>query len=286
MRYNSSTRAFDKCQSIPVARIGYQLVSGPIDTIFAVGGHTLTDPSDRLTRTTSTDIHQYNAKYDKWELLRDDSKAVIFDDDSTPCFFFMNCIIVVSQFGEIYCIDINKNYMSHTTVSEEATRESVLGKLCSTQVRSIAVVTKTCGGFRDDNAAVFVLIDLEQIIQQHRQRENANCPDAESGSSNPDKAVTSAAVRRNCHLSFNEDRCNVVALCTCGPLLLALTRTRQGDIVLFSCIADDFVCGTSYEWRLVARQTAENIGFPLLDVEYARFVSIKTANKELDIAIL
>ena len=281
MRYNSSTRAFDDRQSIPVARMGYQLVSGPIDTIFAVGGQTMIEHDDRQTSIKSTDIHQYNAKYDKWELLRDDSKAVIFDDDSTPCFFFMNCIIVVSQFGEIYCIDINKNYMSHTTVSEEATRDLVLGKLCSTQVRSIAVVAQICENFRHDNAAVFVLIDLEQIVKQHRAREHANCPDAEGGSSNPDKTVTSAAVRR-CDLSFNENRCKVVALCTCGALLLALTRTRQGDIALFSCIADDFVCGTSYKWRFAARQTAASIGFPLMDVEYAKFVSIKTSNKELD----
>ena len=281
MRYNTSTLSFEKCQSIPVAREGFQLVSGPRDTIFVVGGKTLLEhfDSDRLSHVPSTKIHQYNAKFNHWELLRYDSKTTIFDEATSPCFIIMNCLIAIGQFGKISCIDINKNYISKRSVSTERARESLLGKLCSTQVRSIAVITQLRpDSLPDDADVVFVLVDLARVVKQHREQEHTNLPDAEVQSSNADKTVV---VPRS-EFSFNGNRCYIIALCTCGDKLLVLTRMGDGDIALFNCNADDFVDGTSPQWQFSARQSSKSIGFPVMKVEYAKLFcmksSLKTAN--------
>ena len=278
-------KTYDKCTPLPASRVGHQLVCGGRGNLYAVGGTKFIQipNTNNVTDVACTDIHRYSTHFDKWDRLSLDSGAMA-DALRDPCFYMMNCLISIRQYGEIVCIDIFKKRVTRRVISMDTTREALLGRLCTTQVRSTAVITEMQSdravriSGSSDFSALFALIDLEQVVKDHRaQAQTAGTNnDGESQYARSTVSDNEIVVLRCCKFRLAGQICKIIALGTCVDKLLALTHTLDGDLVMFSCKADDFVLGT-FDWQMSLYQTGASVGFPVKNVQCAKLCCVKTS---------
>ena len=291
-RYNASRNTYHACAPIPAVVKSHQLVCGGTGIIYAVGGVTFVDCKDKGSESVgrslwvpNSEVYRYDTVFDKWNNVRVGViEAPLGGNSTDACFFMMQCIVALRQYGEIACMDLSRKYVSNLLLGDSESREALLGELCFTQVGSTAVITSK-KSFDDGDVTRFVIIDLQRVVEEHHAH-GASSAVRTVDEPAPEAGEHEVGYRRpivflrDCNLVAHGKAFRVLALSTCCDKFLAFASSKEGDIALLTCKADDFVeKDVAVEWKVSLFQSSTSLEFLVPSKSCAKLCCVKTGKK-------
>ena len=274
-KYNAARQSYESCAPIPEARDCHQLVGGRRGTIYAIGGGVETgSPVEFPSIKPCYVIHRYSAAVDTWDVVSFKTETTLCDRRSEPCFSLRQYLIAVKKHGKIACIDMFKKSTKIIEVYDEKAKKALSGALCSTQMKTKAVLSEFRRERQDKSSVTFVILDLERVVRDCNAM-GGSCKESSSDCG----ALMSV---RNSTLAVSGRPCNVVALAMCGHKVLALTYSIDGDVVVWNCDCDDFLLAKPLIWEMSWHRRGVDVGFEVLKVKDAKILALKTAIKRTD----